>query len=269
MIPAQRLKFSPVILDPNTANGSLCLTEDLTSVSHTEIMQQLPDNPERFTMYPSVLGSEGFSSGSTHTWEVEVGDHPRWHIGYATQSVDRKGVRSDKHTEEGIWCLCRHNLKYSNGVKYFDLQRNPQRIRVQLDYDKGEVSFYDTEDTLKICTHRDTFTDKLYPYLNYMKADDAETIRICQLAHGSPTCGPVSRSCQRRVALLQCSPRSQTGPRFFETLNSTSSSPLRQPPRPARGWQCRNLFTACFSVMARRSGTLTVFPQMSERPTVF
>ncbi|KAL6482050.1 hypothetical protein MHYP_G00101300 [Metynnis hypsauchen] len=65
--------YFPVILDPNTANSSLSLSADLSSVSLSTENPQLPDNPERMSAYNVVLGSEGFSSG-THSWEVEVGD---------------------------------------------------------------------------------------------------------------------------------------------------------------------------------------------------
>uniref|UniRef100_A0A671U8V0 Uncharacterized protein n=1 Tax=Sparus aurata TaxID=8175 RepID=A0A671U8V0_SPAAU len=141
-----QVHFSPVILDPNTANPWLHLSDDLTSVRYGDTKQQLPDNPERFTKYSTVFGSEGFSSGK-HSWEVEVGDHPDWTVGLAKESVDRKGERfaSAKH---GIWCL------------------SLQRIRVQLDYDRGEVSFYDPEDMTHIYTYRDTFTEKLFPYFS-------------------------------------------------------------------------------------------------------
>ncbi|KAG7254789.1 hypothetical protein CRUP_009485 [Coryphaenoides rupestris] len=71
----ERIKFTPVILDPNTASRSLYLSEDLTSVRRKTTAQDHPDNPERFMAYATILGSEGFISGK-HCWEVEVGDHP-------------------------------------------------------------------------------------------------------------------------------------------------------------------------------------------------
>ncbi|XP_074494950.1 zinc-binding protein A33-like [Sebastes fasciatus] len=174
-----KVHFSPVILDPNTAYPILYLSDDLTSVRYGDTDQQLPDNPERNTNYITVLGSEGFSSGK-HSWEVEVGDHPVWFLGLAKESADRK-EKADVSPEDGIWCL--FSEKYTDVVgETVRVKKSLQRIRVQLDYDRGEVSFYDPEDMTHIYTLRDTFTEKLFPWFNIGLAGDAKTadIKICQ-----------------------------------------------------------------------------------------
>ncbi|XP_036000091.1 nuclear factor 7, brain [Fundulus heteroclitus] len=177
----EKVHFSPVILDPNTANGFLYLSDDLTSVRNGDTKQQLPDNPERNTNYANVFGSEGFISGK-HSWEVEVGDHPRWNIGCVKESVDRKG-ESYVSPKYGIWCLFHRDGKYTNGAgKTLTVKKNLQKIRVQLDYDRGEVSFYDPEDMSHIYTHRDTFTEKLFPYFCVGRAGEANpsSIALCK-----------------------------------------------------------------------------------------
>ncbi|XP_018524868.1 nuclear factor 7, brain [Lates calcarifer] len=172
-----KVHFSPVILDPNTANPWFHLSEDLTSVRYGDTKKQLPDNPERYSDGADLLGSEGFSSGK-HSWEVEVGDHPVWNVGLAKESVDRKGEIFIS-PEYGIWCLSHSDGKYTNGVgKTVTVKKSLQRIRVQLDYDRGEVSFYNAEDMTHIYTHRDTFTEKLFPYFGIGKAGDAKTTDI-------------------------------------------------------------------------------------------
>ncbi|XP_056231411.1 nuclear factor 7, brain-like [Seriola aureovittata] len=176
----EKVHFSPVILDPNTAYPWIHLSDDLTSGRQEYTKQQLPDNPERFTKYADVLGSEGFSSGK-HSWEVEVGDHPDWNVGLAKESVDRKGEIFIS-PEYGFWCLFHRSGKYTNGVgKTVKVKKSLQRIRVQLDYDRGEVSFYDPEDMTHIYTYRDTFTEKLFPYFSITKSGDAKTsdIKLC------------------------------------------------------------------------------------------
>ncbi|KAF7207447.1 nuclear factor 7, ovary [Nothobranchius furzeri] len=176
-----KVHFCPVILDPNTANGWLCLSDDLTSVRRGDRKQQLPNNPERNTKYTNVFGSEGFSSGK-HSWEVEVGDLPVWDVGLVKESVDRKGElkASPKY---GIWCLLHAGGKYTNGSgQIISVKKSLQRIRVQLDYDRGDVSFYNSEDMSHICTHRDNFTEKIFLFLNIGPAGAAKTttIKICE-----------------------------------------------------------------------------------------
>ncbi|KAF3845459.1 hypothetical protein F7725_008622 [Dissostichus mawsoni] len=178
----EKMKDQSCHSGPKHCSSWLSLSDDLTSVRQGETSQQLPDNPERFTNSAGVLGSEGFSSGK-HSWEVEVGDHPHWIIGLTKESADRKGEIPGVSPKYGIWCLWHGNGRYTNGDgETVRVEKNLQRIRVQLDYDRGEVSFYDPEHMTHIYTHSDTFTEKLFPYFSIGKAGDAKTadIKICQ-----------------------------------------------------------------------------------------
>ncbi|XP_061586592.1 nuclear factor 7, ovary-like [Cololabis saira] len=172
-----KVHFSPVILDPNTADPRLHLSADLTSLSYGATKQQLPDNPERNVNYVCAFGSESFTSGK-HSWEVEVGDHPSWLLGLVKDSVERKDERYPSPSN-GIWCLWLHDGKYTNGEdETRKVKTSLQRIRVQLDYDGGEVSFYNPEDMTHIYTYRDTFTEKLFPYFGLGRARGAKTSEI-------------------------------------------------------------------------------------------
>ncbi|XP_023257055.1 zinc-binding protein A33-like, partial [Seriola lalandi dorsalis] len=164
----EKVHFSPVILDPNTANPCLHLSDDLTSVRHGDTKQQLPDNPERFIKYATVLGSEGFSSGK-HSWEVEVGDYPVWNVDLTKESVDREG-EIYASPEYGLWCLLHRSGKYTNVVgKTVTVKKS------------GEVSFYVPEDMTHIYTYKETFTEKLFPYFSIAKSGDTRTsdIKLC------------------------------------------------------------------------------------------
>ncbi|XP_072559806.1 E3 ubiquitin-protein ligase TRIM35-like isoform X2 [Paramormyrops kingsleyae] len=160
------VQYTPVTLDPNTASPWLSVSDDLTSVRNTAMKQQLPNNPERLVSYPDLLGSEGFTSGQ-HSWEVEVGDKPEWTVGVAKESVNRKG--GVKYSpDDGFWVLyLRNSNKYkacTSPPTHLRLERRPQRIRVQLDYDRGEVSFSNPADMSLIYTFKGTFTGSLFPY---------------------------------------------------------------------------------------------------------
>ncbi|XP_072559356.1 zinc-binding protein A33-like [Paramormyrops kingsleyae] len=178
------VQYTPVTLDPNTAAPWLSVSDDLTSVRDTGVKQQLPDNPERFSYCVNVLGSEGFNSGK-HSWEVEVGDTPKWDVGVAAESVNRKGGITCC-PEEGFWVVfLRNGDMYEacdSSVTRLRLKRKPQRIRVQLDYDRGEVSFFNPTDMSLIYTFKGTFTGRLFPFFSPCVNDDGSnpgSLKIC------------------------------------------------------------------------------------------
>uniref|UniRef100_UPI003AABF7E6 E3 ubiquitin-protein ligase TRIM39-like n=1 Tax=Centroberyx gerrardi TaxID=166262 RepID=UPI003AABF7E6 len=169
----EMVSYTPVILNPNTANPTLILSEDLTSVRHGE-RQQLPENPERidcwysilcFHTYWSVLGSEGFNSGS-HSWDVEVGDSKYWLLGVLAQSLQRNG-----YIQSGLWGIEFYNDKYrarspSVPPTFLPVKKKPQRIRLHLDWNRGKLSFSDPDTNTHIHTYTHTFTDRMFPYFN-------------------------------------------------------------------------------------------------------
>uniref|UniRef100_A0A8C7TP64 Zinc-binding protein A33-like n=1 Tax=Oncorhynchus mykiss TaxID=8022 RepID=A0A8C7TP64_ONCMY len=141
--------YTPVTLELNTAHPDLILSDDLTSVRYSDEKQQLPDNPERFDSHRMVLGSKGFNSG-THSWDIDVRKNKGWDLGVITESVQRKGYNGYWHRSWGV---------------LFGVRQNPQRIRVQLDWEGGKLSFSDPVNNTHLHTFTHTFTERVFPYI--------------------------------------------------------------------------------------------------------
>ncbi|XP_030640644.1 tripartite motif-containing protein 35-like [Chanos chanos] len=156
------VQYTPVILDPNTAQPYLFLSEDLTSVGYGYKKQQLPDNPERIDRYACVLGSEGFNSG-THCWDVDVENCADWDV--AMESNQTKGEK----VFDGIWFVWCNNGQYQThcpGQSWMPLNVNNKlrRIRVELDWDRGKLSFSDPLNNTHLHTFKHTFTERMFPF---------------------------------------------------------------------------------------------------------
>ncbi|XP_047461361.1 tripartite motif-containing protein 75 isoform X2 [Mugil cephalus] len=177
------LKYSvDITLDPDTANPWLQLSQDRHQVRHLGAWQDLPDHPDRFDTVVIVLGREGFTSGR-HYWEVQVGDKDDWYLGVAKSSVNRKG-RISVSTTQGYWALAMkkgHGYRISTSPPLqLSLDPKPKRVGVYVDYEEGQVSFYDVKARTHIYTLEDTFTEKILPFFYLYCCDKAsDTIAIC------------------------------------------------------------------------------------------
>uniref|UniRef100_UPI00398F14B6 E3 ubiquitin-protein ligase TRIM39-like n=1 Tax=Pristiophorus japonicus TaxID=55135 RepID=UPI00398F14B6 len=146
----------------------------------------LLDNPERFDPWLHVLGSEGFTSGR-HYWEVEVGNKSRWGMGVTRESAGRKGGFTPS-PETGYWIV---GLTQSG---YFALtspartpltpSEIPRKIGVYLDFEGGQVSFYNVE----YMSQFHTFTEKIFPIFSEKNSAPLTICRVKGLQSASPAC---------------------------------------------------------------------------------
>uniref|UniRef100_A0A3B5BEG6 Nuclear factor 7, brain-like n=1 Tax=Stegastes partitus TaxID=144197 RepID=A0A3B5BEG6_9TELE len=160
--PAGNYAVTAVTLNPDTAYPCLWVSPCCTSVQVGKIQPNLPNNPERFTRYNIVLGSEAFSSGR-HYWEVEVGSKTAWGLGVATASVNRKEEIS-LCPDDGFWTMVLRDS--GDGSSEYEActdseecmlypAKPPRRVGVYLDYGRGQVAFYDAGDMSHLFTFYD------------------------------------------------------------------------------------------------------------------
>lgn len=169
---------SSVNFDPNTAHPNLIISDELTSISYGK-KQQLPDNPERCTSSMAVLAANSFDSGKQR-WFVEVAYSKEWYIGVARESIKRK-TAVFLNPKEGFWVISNNEESYwaqTSPRTRLTLKKTPQIITVELDYDKGKVSFSDSADGGSIYTFKDKFTERIFPYFA-TGIKEGNTLRIC------------------------------------------------------------------------------------------
>lgn len=139
--------FQELTFDPNTASPKLMLSEDRRTVRGTKESQPQPDHPERFDYHPQVLCTQRFTSGC-HCWEVEVVESGNWAVGLANKTMPRKGWDNAALLGYNADSWCVYSV-FSSVAVWHNNQREvplhtaaPRRVRLLLDYDSGELSFY-------------------------------------------------------------------------------------------------------------------------------
>ncbi|XP_053552611.1 E3 ubiquitin/ISG15 ligase TRIM25-like isoform X2 [Bombina bombina] len=163
-----------ILLDTNTANNRVVISDDLKTVSWSHIYKQLPVTPERFTDHPQVLSTRSFSSGR-HYWEVQISKPGLWCVGVCYTSMGRGGDESMMGHNKKSWCLyggdtdlyMLHNSTYTSLHHYLSCDR----IGILLDYEAGRLTFYDLDDRIShLHTVTTTFTEPLHAAFCIIKA---------------------------------------------------------------------------------------------------
>ncbi|XP_028458608.1 E3 ubiquitin-protein ligase TRIM21 [Perca flavescens] len=158
-----------VTLDPDTGHPGLILSDDGKQVNIGDVKNNFPENQERFSLIPCVLGEQSFSSGRFY-FEVQVKRKTKWDLGVARESINRKGFITQSPLK-GYWTIV---LRNGNEYEALDvppvllsLKSPPQKVGVFVDYEEGLVSFYDVDAAALIYSFTGcSFTEKLFPYFS-------------------------------------------------------------------------------------------------------
>ncbi|XP_060731999.1 butyrophilin subfamily 3 member A1-like [Tachysurus vachellii] len=171
-----------VILDPNTANPTLKLSEDGRSVrtkTHKEFHSSQSfyeyhrKSAQKYNGWMCVQAKEGYSTGK-HYWEVDVKGKCDWRVGVVKESAPRSGF-INLNTATGYWTL---RLQLGSLIALTEPitklnQAPPAKLGVHLDVEEGQVSFYDAMTRKKIYTFDTEFRNcgKIYPVFGTVETD--------------------------------------------------------------------------------------------------
>ncbi|XP_072255284.1 E3 ubiquitin/ISG15 ligase TRIM25-like [Pyxicephalus adspersus] len=155
-----------ISLDVSTADNYLLISEDRKSASWTDRNQNRPDTRQRFQYCSQVLSSQSFSSGR-HYWDVNVGGSGGCTVGMCYPSIRRRGWQSVIGNNKKSWCLERSGNQYSvrhdNNKILLPANTSSNRVRIYLDYEAGQISFYDLCDPIRpLHTFTASFTEPLH-----------------------------------------------------------------------------------------------------------
>nr|XP_061794048.1 zinc-binding protein A33-like [Nerophis lumbriciformis] len=159
------LTYSPVILDPNTADPELSLSEDLSSLSSKDVRQRRPKNPDR-SWLDSVLGCA--LDSEKHVWDVEVEDNYNWIVGVTWGDPSLLEVMISR------WCIGfwdgQYKITYGQHGEWYP-PVIVRRIRVEVDMKKRSLSFSEALTDIKLWSTKNpsdwpdlSAETKMYPY---------------------------------------------------------------------------------------------------------
>ena len=169
-------------LDAATAHSVLFLSEEGRRITWKEPRQDLPSSPERFVSLPCVLGQLHVNSGR-YFWEVEVQDAYSWDLGVCRSDVERNG-RVTVSPQNGFWAIRLYDGEYwglTSPETSLTLKEKPCTVGVFLDYEAGDVSFYNMKDGSHIYTFsKQAFYGGLRPLFRLWSSDSGP-LTIVQL----------------------------------------------------------------------------------------
>lgn len=155
-----------VTIDPDTAGPWLVVSEDGKELRQSPKKQKVPSGLTRFTENTFALATRGLKTGR-HYWEVGVREKSNWVLGVAAGTV-RRGELLTPSPEKGLWTVShrdgRQYVVFAQKPFPVTLSPRPHTVGVFVDYEEGEVSFFDVEAETHIFTYaKCDFGGRIYP----------------------------------------------------------------------------------------------------------
>ncbi|XP_063043097.1 E3 ubiquitin-protein ligase TRIM21-like [Engraulis encrasicolus] len=170
-----------ITLDPATAHPLLILSADGKQVVCAESQQSVSPSKDRFDTELCVLAQESISHGRNY-YEVLLQGSREWIIGLMPEHIDRSGPLD--RTADLYLALQLHDgscYASEHGGTPVQLREDIQRVGVFVDYEEGDVSFYDVEDSCIVLLYSFTgyyFPDALFPIFSPGRGDEDHSVPL-------------------------------------------------------------------------------------------
>ncbi|XP_064421541.1 zinc-binding protein A33-like isoform X2 [Latimeria chalumnae] len=138
---------------------------------------------------------EGFTSGK-HYWEVEVGSKTAWKLGISVYPEEEIAPEMPFWTKLKTFVnilMCRKIILVFQDNWLYEIQAStctvvfpkekPRKMGIYLDYEAGQVLFYNADDMSHICTVTDTFPGTVYPYFHSCQSLDGQNSEPLKIYH--------------------------------------------------------------------------------------
>ncbi|XP_078501902.1 butyrophilin subfamily 1 member A1-like isoform X2 [Lissotriton helveticus] len=160
-------EIKSVMFDERTAYNKLLVSRGAKTVQPIDQALNVPNTEERFDTEPCILGLQRFTEGK-HYWEVEVQEESGrfWSAGAAEETVRRKGGFRES-PDIGIFVLRATQDEYLPVTPDADpihLTGRLQRIGVFLDFEGGQLVFFNAVNKQHVFTFEHNFATQMVPF---------------------------------------------------------------------------------------------------------
>ncbi|XP_041491095.1 E3 ubiquitin-protein ligase TRIM31-like [Microtus oregoni] len=179
---SELLSSVPMTLDSTSADLNLTFSQDLKKASLYVIDGTLNTQakPRQFYSFHCVRGSPGLSSGRV-LWEVEIQGPPdRVGIVGVVAELPR-GSQIQNSEPCCLWAL-RISSSGCQPITNSSIQKNLsiclRKVGIYVDYDRGDVIFYDAITSKHIYTFQTSFDRQVFPLFGLLNHHSSITLRL-------------------------------------------------------------------------------------------